>query len=160
MTMATERSTAKARWIAVVALGLGLVVLAIAFLYPTYLRQQQIEQLRARGTTTEARIDYCATASINRPSAVTITCPGTFDVAGQSITEDILGLSGPLQSGDKVAVIFDPDNRRNVYAASAVRDGEGTGWLTSKSFVALVALVLVALLIWRQVIVLRSTRRT
>jgi hypothetical protein len=144
----------------VVALGLGLVVLAIACVTPTYLRQQQIAQLRARGTTAVARIDFCATASNNRPSTVTITCPGTFAVAGQSVTEDILGLSGPLQSGDEVKVIVDPANHRNVYSATAVRDGEGTGWLTAKTFVALIALALLALLIWRQVIVHRSGQST
>jgi hypothetical protein len=156
--MTTTRPTAKPRWLAVSALGVGLVVLAIASIYPTYVRQQQIDRLRVAGTSTVARIDYCATASNNRPSTVTITCPGTFTVGGREITEDILGLRGPLQSGDEETVVVDPSDTRNVYAAAAVRSGAGTGWLTSRSVVALVALGLLILLIWRQIIVLGTVR--
>jgi hypothetical protein len=75
------------------------------------------------------------------------------------VTEDILGLEGTVQTGDVVKVLVDPSDPRTVYPVVDVRDGYKTGWLTSLTAVALLCLGLLLLLILRQVVVVRATRR-
>lgn len=146
------------RWLAVVALCLGLVVLIGLMLVPTFERQRQYTGLRAHGVTTTATIAYCATAGSNRPASVTVTCPGTFELDGAPVTEDILGLPRPLQTGDRVVVMVDPYDPHTVYPLADVRDGYHTGWLTGDTAVAAMALVLLVLVVFSQVRVVRRGR--
>jgi hypothetical protein len=144
--------------LAVVALCLGLVVLIGFMLVPTFERQRQYTGLRAHGATTTATIAYCATAGSNRPASVTVTCPGTFELDGAAVTEDILGLPRPLQTGDRVVVMVDPYDPHTVYPLADVRDGYHTGWLTGDTAVAAMALVLLVLVVFSQVRVVRRGR--
>jgi hypothetical protein len=140
----------------VAALSLGLVVLIGFMLLPTWERQRQYAGLRAHGVTATATIAYCATTSNNRPASVVVTCPGTFELDGRPVTEDILGLPRPLQSGDRVAVMVDPHDPHTVYPVADVRDGYQSGWLTQDAAVAAVALVLLVLVALSQT---RAARR-
>jgi hypothetical protein len=108
--------------------------------------------------TTTATIDDCATASNNRPATVTVTCPGTFELDGRPVTEDVLGLPRALQAGDRVAVLVDPHDPSTVYPVADVRDGYRTGWLTGDTAVAALAAVLLILVLASQVLVVRRRR--
>jgi hypothetical protein len=140
------------------ALGLGLVVLIGFMLVPTFERQRQYAGLRAEGVTTTATIAYCASAGSNRPASVTVTCPGTFELDGATVTEDILGLPRPLRAGNRVTVMVDPHDPHTVYPLADVQNGYQSGWRTGDTTVAALALVLLALVILSQLRVVRRGR--
>jgi hypothetical protein len=141
------------RWPLIVLLAVVLLVVAAVAVAPTIERQRAYASLRQSGAVTTATIDYCATASNNRPSVVTVTCPGTFALGGTKVTEDILGLPHPLTGGSTVVVAVDPADPRVVYPVTDVRSGDQSGWWTGRTGVAALSLLLVALLAWRQVVV-------
>jgi hypothetical protein len=143
-----------------IALLLGFIALIVALLFPTFERQHQYATLRDHGVTTTAYIEYCSTGGINRPSSVTVTCPGRFTVRAVTHTEDILGLPRPLQAGDAVVILVDPNDPANVYPLADVRTGYHSGWLTNDTYVAVIVAALLALTLANLVIVVRRRRRT
>lgn len=126
---------------------------------PTIDRQHQYATLRSRGVTTTARIDYCGTAQNSRSGSFTMTCPGTFTVRGAHVTEDILGLPAPAQTGARFLVMVDPQDTRDVYPLTDVRTGYQSGWLKDDSYYALLALGLLILTVANVVIVIHRRRR-
>jgi len=152
------RAAAYMRWPAVLLLGCALVAVAVVSVLPTVARRHDYATLRRSGVTTVARIDYCDTATGGHPAVVTVTCPGTFTVDGHPVTRDILGLPGPLEEGTTVVVSVDPADTGVVYPLADVRTGYQSGWLTGRTALAVFALVLVALLVWRQLLVARRRR--
>jgi len=140
-------------------LGLALAGFIVAMVLPTIDRQHQYATLRSRGVTTTARIDYCATAQDSRSGSVTVTCPGTFTVRGAPVTEDILGLPAPAQTGAKLLVMVDPQDTRDVYPLTDVRTGYQSGWLKDDSYYAVLALGLLILTMANVVIVIRRRHR-
>jgi hypothetical protein len=145
--------------VAACVLGLALLILIVALIYPTFRRQGQYATLRARGVTTTARITYCSNAGgANQTFADETTCPATFVLDGTRVSEDLLGVHTQLQTGRKVTVVVDPRNPQDVYLVGDVRTGYRSGWLTHDTFIAALAAVLLALTIASQVIVVRRRR--
>ena len=146
------------RWLAALAAVLAGVGLALACLAPTLLRQRQFEALRHNGASVVATVEYCATAA-SQHGAVVVTCPGRFHLGATTYSEDLLGLPRPLVEGTRVAVLVARTDPADVYPVAVVRAGTGTGWRTPKTLVAVVALGLVALVVWSQVLRVRARRR-
>ena len=155
----TRRANSGRRWLAACALGLALLVLVVALIYPTFRRQEQYATLRARGVTTTARITYCSNSvGSNQTFGGKTTCPATFAVDGSTESEDLLGVRSPLRTGDMVTVVVDPRNPQDAYPLGDVRTGYRSGWLTNDTFIAALAAALLALTIASQVIAVRRRR--
>jgi hypothetical protein len=144
------------RWIFVILLSLLLIIFIIVSLLPTYSRQQQYAELRKNGVVTVANIQYCTTDANNRPSTVTVRCPGTFGLNNHRITTNILGLPRPLQTGNRVTVLADPSNPSTVYPQADVNSGYRTSWSNNNTYYAALGAVLLILIVISQVIYLRS----
>ena len=147
------------RRVAACALGLALLVLIVALIYPTFRLQGQYATLRAHGVTTTARITYCSnTGGSNQTFGGKTTCPATFRLDGTTVSEDLLGVHTQLQTGATVTVMVDPRNPQDAYPLGDVRTGYRSGWLTNDTFIAALAAVLLALTIASQVIAARRRR--
>jgi hypothetical protein len=147
------------RWVAVCILGLVLIALIVALIYPTFRRQGQYATLRAHGVTSTARISYCInTGGSNQTFAGETTCKATFVLGGSTVSEDLLGVHSQFQTGTKVSVLVDPRNPQDVYPVTDVRTGYRSGWLTHDTFIAALAAGLLVLTIASQVVVIRRRR--
>jgi hypothetical protein len=145
---------------AVCILGLVLIALIVALIYPTFRRQEQYAALRARGVTATARISYCVnTGGSNQTFTGETTCKATFVLDGSALSEDLLGVHSQFQTGTRVAVLVDPRNPPDVYPVHDVRTGYRSGWLTHDTYIAALAAVLLVLTVASQVIVIRRRRR-
>jgi hypothetical protein len=152
--------TDRRRWFGAVVLGLALVGLIVRLVAPTIVRQHQYSVLRSRGVTTTARLTYCSSTTSGRAGTTTVTWPATLALGGTEDAEDILGLASPLTEGTTLRVVVDPRNVSTVYPLTDVRTEYHSGWLTTDTAVAVVALALLALTVASQVIVVRRRRRT
>jgi hypothetical protein len=154
----TRRANSGRRWLAACALGLALLVLVVALIYPTFRRQEQYATLRARGVTTTARITYCSNSvGSNQTFGGKTTCPATFAVDGSTVSETFW-VCAPLRTGDMVTVVADPRNPQDAYPLGDVRTGYRSGWLMNDTFIAALAAALLALAIASQVIAVRRRR--
>jgi len=158
-TEPTRRERHGRRWIIAGMLSVALLVLIVALLAPTFRRQENYAALRERGVTTQARIQFCAsTVGSNLTFSGGITCPATFELHGVNVSEDLLGLPAPLQTGAQVKVVVDPQDARDVYPLSDVRTDYKSGWVTNDTLVAALAALLLLGTIASQVIVVRKRR--